>query len=174
MLFNQFLFTLAPSDVHTLSIKEAPTLHLEIQKPDPILPKHYETRSTSNFGGMSSGAEQEGSDMQLHNLSVKVTATSVHLASSAPTEVFNSFSVKLTASAAQPHKIKLPGSLKTAELEGLPPSKQYNRTLKGLVEGRPSLPRSSFVTTGGGSKYLLSAPSHCFWSEYITLASHIV
>ncbi|XP_037835405.1 tenascin isoform X1 [Kryptolebias marmoratus] len=141
----------APSDVNTQSIREAPTTQsaLENENPDPLLPITNETFSTSDVSGMSSGAEPEGSDKQFRNLSVSVTTTSVSLAWSAPDEVFDSFLVELTApsAAAQPHVTQLPGSRRTAETDGLSPSTLYDVTLQGLVEGRPSLPLSSFVTT---------------------------
>uniref|UniRef100_A0A3Q2ZT11 Tenascin C n=1 Tax=Kryptolebias marmoratus TaxID=37003 RepID=A0A3Q2ZT11_KRYMA len=122
---------------------------LENENPDPLLPITNETFSTSDVSGMSSGAEPEGSDKQFRNLSVSVTTTSVSLAWSAPDEVFDSFLVELTApsAAAQPHVTQLPGSRRTAETDGLSPSTLYDVTLQGLVEGRPSLPLSSFVTT---------------------------
>lgn len=152
LLFNQFLFTLAPSDVHMLSIKEAPTTQsaLENEKPDPLLPLNNETLSTSDASGMSSEDEPEGSDMQLRDLSVNITATTVSLAWSAPDEVFDSFLVEPTAPSAeaQPNVTKLPGSLRKADIEGLSSYTHYNITLQGLVEERPSLPLSSFLTTG--------------------------
>lgn len=153
LLFNQFLSTLAPSDVHTLSIKEAPTTKsaLENEKPGPLLPLNNETLSTSDAGEMSSGDEPEGSDMQLRDLSdsVNVTATTISLPRLGPDEVFDSFLVESTApsAAAQPNVTKLSGSLRTAEIEGQSSYTHYNTMPQGLVEGMPSLPLSSFIAT---------------------------
>ncbi|XP_051269533.1 tenascin isoform X2 [Dicentrarchus labrax] len=143
-------------DVRTLSIKDAPTtpqsaLDIEaVQNPDPLRPLNTEAPSTPDTGLMSSGAEPESSGLDvLGDLTVNVTSTNISLAWSAPDEVFDSFLVEVSApsGATQAHVTTLPGSVRKAEIEGLSPSTQYEITLRGLVEGKRSLPLKVFATT---------------------------
>uniref|UniRef100_A0A8C4GHI1 Tenascin n=1 Tax=Dicentrarchus labrax TaxID=13489 RepID=A0A8C4GHI1_DICLA len=85
----------------------------------------------------------------LGDLTVNVTSTNISLAWSAPDEVFDSFLVEVSApsGATQAHVTTLPGSVRKAEIEGLSPSTQYEITLRGLVEGKRSLPLKVFATT---------------------------
>ncbi|XP_035523489.1 tenascin isoform X2 [Morone saxatilis] len=143
-------------DVLTLSIKDAPTtpqsaLDIEaVQNPDPLRPVNTEAPFTPDTGLMSSGAEPESSGPDvLGDLTVSVTSTNISLAWSAPDKVFDSFLVEVSApsGATQAHVSTLPGSVRKADIEGLSPSTQYEITLRGLVEGKRSLPLKVFATT---------------------------
>ncbi|XP_013765380.1 tenascin isoform X1 [Pundamilia nyererei] len=143
-------------DVLTLSIKDASTLlqsvpdNEAVQNPDILDTLNNEVTSTSDSGGISSGAEPDSSGLDLlGDLTVSVTATSVKLAWSAPDEAFDSFLVELTAPSAttQPRVTTVPGNMRKAEIEGLSPATHYDITLQGLVEGERSLPLRVFATT---------------------------
>ncbi|XP_039471397.1 tenascin-like isoform X2 [Oreochromis aureus] len=143
-------------DVLTLSIKDASTLpqsvpdNEAVQNPDILDTLNNEVTSTTDSGGISSGAEPESSVLDLlGDLTVSVTATSVKLAWSAPDEAFDSFLVELTAPSAttQPRVTTVPGNMRKAEIEGLSPATRYDITLQGLVEGERSLPLRVFATT---------------------------
>lgn len=148
----------------TLSIKDASTLpqsvpdNEAVQNPDILDTLNNEVTSTSDSGGISSGAEPDSSGLDLlGDLTVSVTATSVKLAWSAPDEAFDSFLVELTAPSAttQPRVTTVPGNMRKAEIEGLSPATHYDITLQGLVEGEGSLPLRVFATTGTWNKYFL-------------------
>uniref|UniRef100_A0A669CAA2 Tenascin C n=1 Tax=Oreochromis niloticus TaxID=8128 RepID=A0A669CAA2_ORENI len=143
-------------DVLTLSIKDASTLpqsvpdNEAVQNPDILDTLNNEVTSTTDSGGITSGAEPESSVLDLlGDLTVSVTATSVKLAWSAPDEAFDSFLVELTAPSAttQPRVTTVPGNMRKAEIEGLSPATRYDITLQGLVEGERSLPLRVFATT---------------------------
>lgn len=160
-----------------LSIKDAPAATESVpdteapESSGPPGPVNAEAPSTSDGGAMSSGIEPGDSDAERPgNLTVNVAATSVRLAWSAPDEAFDSFLVELSASsaAARPHSSTLPGNTRTAEIEGLSPSTVYNITIRGLLEGKRSLPLTVFATTGTWSKvfvntsHQLRMATHCF------------
>ncbi|CAN9504363.1 unnamed protein product [Ophioblennius macclurei] len=136
-------------DVLALSIRDAPSTTKsapDTEAAEPSNPPNTEAPSTPDRAQIElrgSGADLPG------NLTVNITATSVRLAWSAPDEAFDSFLVELSASsaAAQPHVSTLPGNSRTAEIEGLSPSTVYNITLRGLLEGRRSLPLRVVATT---------------------------
>uniref|UniRef100_A0AAX7V1A3 Zmp:0000000846 n=1 Tax=Astatotilapia calliptera TaxID=8154 RepID=A0AAX7V1A3_ASTCA len=146
-------FALEYKDTH---IKDASTLpqsvldNEAVQNPDILDTLNNEVTSTSDSGGISSGAEPDSSGLDLlGDLTVSVTATSVKLAWSAPDEAFDSFLVELTAPSAttQPRVTTVPGNMRKAEIEGLSPATHYDITLQGLVEGERSLPLRVFATT---------------------------
>ncbi|XP_030598758.1 tenascin-like [Archocentrus centrarchus] len=143
-------------DVLMVSIKDASTVpqsvldNEAVQNPDLLHSLNNEVTSTSDSGGISSGAEPENSGLDLFgNLTVSVTTTSVKLVWSAPDEVFDSFLVELTAPSAttQPRVTTVPGTMRKAEIEGLTPATRYDITLQGLVEGERSLPLRVYATT---------------------------
>uniref|UniRef100_A0AAX7VKM0 Zmp:0000000846 n=1 Tax=Astatotilapia calliptera TaxID=8154 RepID=A0AAX7VKM0_ASTCA len=146
-------FALEYKDTH---IKDASTLpqsvldNEAVQNPDILDTLNNEVTSTSDSGGISSGAEPDSSGLDLlGDLTVSVTATSVKLAWSAPDEAFDSFLVELTAPSAttQPRVTTVPGNMRKAEIEGLSPATHYDITLQGLVEGERSLPLRVFMLT---------------------------
>uniref|UniRef100_A0A8C5HD16 Tenascin-like n=1 Tax=Gouania willdenowi TaxID=441366 RepID=A0A8C5HD16_GOUWI len=85
----------------------------------------------------------------LTNLVLSAAPTEVHVAWSAPDEVFDSFEVTLSppSAATPPHVSSTPGSRRAVKIEGLSPSTGYRVTVQGLVEGKHSLPLTGFVTT---------------------------
>ncbi|CAG5867584.1 unnamed protein product [Menidia menidia] len=139
-------------DVLALSVKEAPESVVENESLDPLQSLSSEAPSETV---MSSGAEPESSGMDLPgDLTVSVTATSVRLTWSAPDEAFDQFLVEVRAPsvAAQPQVIVLPGSVRTADIEGLSPSTHYDITLQAMVGGRQSLPLKVFAATAAELK----------------------
>ncbi|KAM9735442.1 tenascin-like isoform 4-T4 [Menidia menidia] len=139
-------------DVLALSVKEAPESVEENESLDPLQSLSSEAPSETV---MSSGAEPESSGMDLPgDLTVSVTATSVRLTWSAPDEAFDQFLVEVRAPSveAQPQVIVLPGSVRTADIEGLSPSTHYDITLQAMVGGRQSLPLKVFAATAAELK----------------------
>lgn len=96
---------------------------------------------------MSSGPESSSVDKPENLTVTNITASSISLAWSAPDNVYASFSVELGAPS-QAHVTSLPGSVRKAEIDGLNHSTRYDITLRGLVEGRSSVPLRAFATTG--------------------------
>ncbi|XP_058472817.1 tenascin [Solea solea] len=148
-------------DVLMLSIKDATTSPQSALDNDTVLtpvtlrPVNTEAPSTSESTVMSSEPQPESPNLDvLENLTVtNVSSTNVSLAWSAPDESFESFLVASSPTEeTQAHVATLPGSVRKAEIEGLSPSTQYNITLQGLVEGKPSLPLKDFATTAGELK----------------------
>lgn len=151
---NLPLFTVAPkptsSDVLMLNIKDSPTTQQStwdnkvVQNPDP---------ATSTTEEMTSGVVL--SDLRV----IDVTSSSVSLAWSATDKAFDSFLVELSASS-QANVTTLPGNVRKAKIEALSPSTHYDITLKGLAQGKHSLPLKGFATTGTGISHMPS--SHSF------------
>lgn len=169
--FNIRLFTIAPKpaspDVLALSIKDTPTTSQSaldtgaVQTTVTPLPSlNTEGPSSSECNGLTSGAEPEGSCLDvLGELTVpNLTSTTMTLAWSAPDETFDSFLVELNALSgmAQALVTTIPGSVRNAEIDGLSPGTRYDITLHGLVEGAWSLPLRAFATTGTWSRKPLS------------------
>ncbi|KAG7498371.1 tenascin-like isoform X4 [Solea senegalensis] len=148
-------------DVLMLSIKDATTSPQSALDNDTVLtpvtlrPVNTEAPSTSESTVMSSEPQPESPNLDvLENLTVtNVSSTNVSLAWSVPDESFESFLVASSPTEeTQAHVATLPGSVRKAEIEGSSPSTQYNITLQGLVEGKPSLPLKDFATTAGELK----------------------
>ncbi|XP_056146263.1 LOW QUALITY PROTEIN: tenascin-like [Lampris incognitus] len=114
-------------------------------------PKTPERPGVSDSGRTASGAEPERSSLGAFGELVvtNVTSTRVRLAWSAPGEAFDGFLVELKAPSGrtQSRVTTVPGSVRSAEIEGLFPSTRYDITLYGLVEGERSLPLKLFATT---------------------------
>uniref|UniRef100_A0A8C6L036 Tenascin C n=1 Tax=Nothobranchius furzeri TaxID=105023 RepID=A0A8C6L036_NOTFU len=108
----------------------------------------------------------------LGDLTVNVTTTSMSLAWSAPDGAFDSFLVELIApsAAAQALVTTLPGTSRAAEIKSLYPATQYNITLEGQVDRKPSLPLRVAATTATqpviGKLYVSNITSESFTIQW--------